>query len=174
MTLSVQQELGRLAVTVTITNTDAGHHVPTDFPGRHMILVVTATNAHGQALPLRSGETVPAWGGPQSGQPGKAFAKVLRDVKSGEWPVVNYWKQALIVSDNRIAAMEGDTSVYGFAAPSTGGPVTVTAELHFRRVFQEVMDAKGWGTPDILMEAEQLQSSTVTWWEQYLPLVVKQ
>jgi len=145
MTLSAGQSAGRLQVAVTITNTDAGHHVPTDFPGRHMILTVTATGGRGQALSQQGGPTVPDWGGAQAGLPGQAFAKVLRDVETGESPVVSYWKQALIVSDNRIPALVSDTSVYTFTAPAAGGPVTVTAELRFRRAFQAVMDGDGRG-----------------------------
>jgi len=173
MTVSAQQIMGHLRVTVTITNTDAGHHVPTDFPGRHMILAVTATGGQGQALSLQGGPTVPDWGGAQAGQPGTAFAKVLRDVESGESPVVSYWKQALIVEDNRIPAMGSDTSVYTFAAPVAGGPVTVTVELRFRRAFQEVMDAKGWDTPDIVMEEAQAMLSVQPWWDVFLPLVMR-
>jgi hypothetical protein len=174
MTVSARQVANWIWVTVAITNTDAGHHVPTDFPGRHMILVITATNGQGQTLSQHSGPTVPDWGGAQAGRPGKAFAKVLRDVKTGESPVVSYWKQALIVSDNRIPAMGSDTSVYTFAAPVAGGPVTVTAKLHFRRAFQAVMDAKGWDTPDIVMEEAQAMLSVQPWWDVFLPLVIKE
>ena len=174
MTVSARQAANWIWATVTITNTDAGHHVPTDFPGRHMILAVMATDGQGQALPQQSGPTVPDWGGAQAGRPGKAFAKVLRDVETGESPVVSYWKQALIVSDNRIPAMDSDTSVYTFAAPVTGGPVTVTAELRFRRAFQAVMDAKGWETPDIVMEEAQATLSVQPWWDVFLPLVFKE
>jgi hypothetical protein len=152
MTLHVEQVGELVSVTVTITNTEAGHHVPTDFPGRHLILTVVAQDGLGQALPLQDGSFVPAWGGAQAGLPGKAFAKVLRDVQTGEAPVVSYWKQALIASDNRIPALGRDRSVYAFAASPGGGPVTVTAELRFRRTFQAVMEAKGWNEPDIVME----------------------
>ena len=173
MTLSAGQSVGRLQVAVIITNTDAGHHVPTDFPGRHMILTVTATGGRGQALPQQGGPTVPDWGGAQAGLPGRAFAKVLRDVETGESPVVSYWKQALIVSDNRIPALVSDTSVYTFTAPAAGGPVTVTAELRFRRAFQAVMDDKGWDTPDIVMEEAQATLAVQPWWDLFLPLVMR-
>ena len=173
MTLSAQQVKGDLQVTVTITNTDAGHHVPTDHPGRHLVLVITATDGLEQALSQQSGPTVPDWGGAQAGLPGQAFAKVLRDEETGESPVVSYWKPTTIVSDNRIPAMGSDTSVYTFDAPAAGGPVTVTAELRFRRIFQAVMDAKGWGTPDIVMEETQVELSTEPWWEIILLLLWK-
>jgi hypothetical protein len=160
LTLSAHQVANQVEVTVTITNAHAGHHAPTDFPGRHMILVVTATNEQEQTLLLHSGPTVPQWGGAQAGLPGRAFAKVLRDVQSGESPVVSYWKQALIVSDNRIPALESDTSLYTFAAPVGGGPLTISAQLRLRRAFQAVMDAKGWTDPDIVMEQEQIELYT--------------
>ena len=140
---------------MVITNTGAGHHVPTDYPGRHMILTVEAS-AGGQPLALTSGDIVPAWGGVEAGLPGKAYAKVLRDVLSGEAPVVSYWKQALIDSDNRIPALAADRSSYRFAAPAGGEPVTVQASLRLRRVFQSVMDAKGWDMADIMMEEAEV------------------
>jgi len=117
------------------------------------------------------GPAVPAWGGAQAGQLGKAYAKVLRDVATGEAPVVSYWKQTQIVSDNRIAALESDASTYTFAAPRAGGTVTVTAELRFRRVFQEVADARGWDVPDIVMEEQETVLVAAPWWAVYLPLV---
>jgi hypothetical protein len=154
MTLSLEETGGQLVVTVTITNTGAGHHVPTDHPGRHLILTVTAEDGQGQPLALRSGPTVPGWGGVQAGLPGKAFAKVLRDVRTGESPVVSYWKQVLIESDNRIAALDSDTSIYTFPMPAQEA-VTVKAELRFRRLFQGEMDARGWSEPDFVMEERE-------------------
>jgi hypothetical protein len=160
-------------VEVAITNTEAGHHVPTDFPGRHMILTVEARDGEDQALPRHSGSMVPPWGGAEAGLAGKAFAKVLRDVESGEAPVVSYWKQTLIESDNRIAALESDVSAYAFTAPAGGGTVTVTAELVFRRAFQDVMDERGWDTPDIVMEERGVVLTLGPRWEVYLPIVLR-
>lgn len=173
MTLTAQAITNTIRVSVTLTNVGAGHHVPTDFPGRHMILVVAATDGQGQALLLRSGSTVPEWGGIQAGQPGKAFAKVLRDIKSGESPVVSYWKQVVIVSDNRLPALGSDTSSYTFAAPPSGGRVTITAELRFRRAFAPVMLAKGWPTDDIIIQQAQLDLVVQPWWSYYLPLLLR-
>jgi hypothetical protein len=153
--LAAEERNGTVAVTVVITNTGAGHHVPTDYPGRHMILTVRAS-ADGQPLALADGGVVPEWGGAQAGLPGKAYAKVLRDVRSGEAPVVSYWKQALIDSDNRIPALAADRSSYSFVAPGGGGPVTVQASLRLRRVFQPVMEAKGWAMADVVMEEAEV------------------
>ena len=172
MSLTAKQALDTVQLTVTITNVNAGHHVPTDHPGRHMILTVAVTDGQGQALSQKGGSTVPEWGGAQAGLPGKAFAKVLRDAQTGQSPVVSYWKQTFIVSDNRIPAMGSDTAVYTFAAPAAGGPVTITAELRFRRAFQLLMDSRGWVAPDVVMQEAQVSLITQPWWNFYLPLIL--
>jgi hypothetical protein len=171
MTVSVQQEFGRLIATVTITNTGAGHHVPTDHPGRHMVLTVWAVDEQSQQLAQQGGPTVPEWGGAQAGMPGTVYAKVLRDVHSGEAPVVSYWKQTLITSDNRIPARESNLTVYTFAIPETGQSATVTAELLFRRAFQDVMDARGWTAPDVIMAEAEAVFVVQSNWDLFLPLL---
>ena len=171
MTLQAEPAGNQLRAVVAITNTQAGHHVPTDFPGRHMILTVAASDGEGRPLARTGGPTVPDWGGGQAGLPGKAFAKVLRDVATGEAPVVSYWKPTILVSDNRIAAMEGDVSRYTFALPEGCGDVTVRADLRFRRAFQAVMDERGWGTADIVMEEREVTVGVCGAWVVYLPLV---
>jgi len=88
---------GRIRATVTITNTGAGHDYPTDQPARHLILVVRAMDAGGADLTQVAGETVPVWCGvgdapdDYGGRPGKAFAKVLRSLNTGEEPTAAYW-----------------------------------------------------------------------------------
>lgn len=171
MTLDIKQEAGRLWVTVALTNFGAGHHVPTDHPGRHMILTVSAVDESEQPLKQLSGPTVPTWGGEQAGLPGKAFAKVLRDALSEASPVVSYWKQTFIDGDNRIPAMGSNTSMYLFQLPVSGEGVTVSAELLFRRLFQEEAQARGWEEPDILMEKTQTEITTAPWVTVYAPLV---
>jgi hypothetical protein len=173
MTVRARQVAGQVRVTASITNTEAGHHVPTDFPGRHMILTVAVTDGEGRPLAQRSGPAVPDWGGPQAGLPGKAFAKVLRDIETGDAPVVSYWKQTVIVSDNRIPALESDSSTYTFASPGAGERITVTTVLRFRRAFHETMDLRGWDTPDILMEETTFSLSLHPWWDIFLPVVLR-
>jgi len=171
MNISTGQTIGDIIVTVTITNTGAGHHVPTDHPGRHMILTVQTMGDQGQSLQQRGGPVVPGWGGLQAGMPGMIYAKLLRDAQSGESPVVSYWKQTFIQSDNRIPARESDTSLYAFAAPSAGGTITITAELRFRRMFQEEMDARGWAAPDVVMVESVTTMDAEAHWELFLPVL---
>ncbi|MBN2549688.1 MAG: carboxypeptidase regulatory-like domain-containing protein [Anaerolineales bacterium] len=160
-----------LVVTVTLKNTGAGHHVPTDHPGRHMILAVAAVDQMGQPLVQVEGSIIPFWGGEQAGWPGIAYAKVLRDALSGDFPVVSYWKQAFIQSDNRLPALASDTTVYKFLLPVTGGELTISANLFFRRNFQADMDARGWEEADILMEQAAALINSPPIWVSYFALV---
>ena len=163
--------LDQVVVDVTLTNTGAGHHVPTDHPGRQMILTVSALDGAGQPLPRLAGSSVPDWGGPQAGQPGKAYAKLLQDAASGEMPVVSYWKQTFIAGDNRLPALGSDATRYVFQVPPGGGTVQVSVEVRFRRLFWDLMQAKDWGEADLLMENWQGDLSVRPWSRVYLPLL---
>lgn len=166
------QRGGKIQVSIDITNTDVGHHVPTDHPGRHLILIVKILDEQNQPLPLIAGSRVPTWGGAQSGVPGKAFAKILRDTESGNYPVVSYWKQTSIISDNRIPAGKTDSSAYTFMAPPGGETVQLYVELRFRRLFDDTLSAKDWGTADVIMEQVSQSMQVSPWWEYYLPLAI--
>jgi len=152
MWVDTEWRRGEIVVRVTLKNTGAGHHVPTDFPGRQMLLLVAAEDAAHHPLSFKAGSTIPSWGGAQAGQAGKVFAKILRDVQTGEKPVVTYWKQTLIDSDNRLAAEAVDVSEYRFAAPTSPPPAEVSVRLLFRRVFDNVRAQRGWNIGDIVME----------------------
>jgi hypothetical protein len=162
MTATAQLEGETVVVQVDIINDKTGHHVPTDSPLRHLILLICATDAQGNILQQLDGPTVPEWGGVgdptqgyYAGLPGKAFAKVLEELWTEVSPTGAYWNPTRVLDDNRLSAFVTDTSVYTFAAP-TGGEVTVKVTLLFRRAFKELMDQKGWDVPDIVMEQAAL------------------
>lgn len=153
---------GQLTVLVTITNDKTGHDVPTDSPLRHMILLVSATDAGGHQLAQIDGPKVPTWGGvgrPEDGYyaglAGKAFAKVLKERWTGVSPTGAYWNQTVIVSDNRIAAFATDSSSYTFAAQPDVA-VTVDVKLLFRRAYKQLADLKKWNDPDLVMASEHV------------------
>ncbi len=158
MTASASREQDQVLVEVTIVNDKTGHHVPTDSPLRQMILLVSAVDEQGQTLPLREGPTVPDWGGVgdaeqgyYAGLPGKGYAKILIELWTEISPSGAYWNPTHIVSDNRLAAFESDTSKYIFES-SAGSEIKSRSHLLFRRAFKELMDQKGWDVADILME----------------------
>lgn len=162
-TLNLQAERSgdQVRVRVRVTNSGAGHHIPTDSPLRNMILLVRAIDADGRPLTQTAGPVIPEWGGVgdpadgyYAGQAGVLYAKILADAFTGETPSAAYWRPTRLVSDNRIAALDYDTSVYTFAIPAAASGVTVEARLIFRRAFIDLMRLKGWDTPDILMEQQ--------------------
>jgi hypothetical protein len=149
-------------VDVAITNDRTGHHVPTDSPLRHLILLVRATDGNTQSLAQRAGPTVPEWGGkgdPEQGYyaglPGKAFAKILEERWTAVAPSGAYWNPTVIQSDSRLAAMATDTSSYVFEA-GADRPIHIEVVLLYRRAFKELMDQKGWEVPDIVMERDSI------------------
>lgn len=152
----------RLVVDVSITNDKTGHHVPTDSPMRHMILLVEARDEAGRVLAQTSGPAVPSWcgvGDPAvgnfAGMAGKAFAKVLEELWTGVSPTAAYWNHTRLISDNRLAAFATDRSTYTFAAPPIGR-LTIKVTLLFRRAFKALSEQKGWFDPDIEMACEEL------------------
>jgi hypothetical protein len=159
MWVEAYREGSRLVVTVTVTNDQTGHHVPTDSPLRHLILLVEATGPDGRTLTHLEGPQVPEWGGigdpvqgNYAGLPGKAYARVLQELWTEQAPSAAYWNPTRVLSDNRLAAYSSDTSVYSFATPPTE-PVQLHVRLFFRRAFRLLAQQKGWNDPDILMES---------------------
>ena len=151
MTVAVERKQERVSIQVELVNDRTGHHVPTDSPLRHLILTVEVTDEQGQYLAHLEGPVLPEWTGSYRDLPGKVYAKVLEELWTGLSPSMAYWNPTRVLSDNRIAAFETDTSTYVFAAPGEG-EVTVKVTLIFRRAFIQVMDWKAWEAPDIVME----------------------
>lgn len=155
---------GILTVSVEITNDRTGHHVPTDSPLRHLILLIDVEDPQGNPLELVDGETLPEWCGTDygrpghyAGQPGKAYAKILEELWTEISPSGSYWNQTRIVSDNRLAAYESDMSSYIFKTTENGCHVSV--KLIYRRAFITLAEQKGWDLDDIIM-AESSESIT--------------
>ncbi len=161
---------GRVGVRVSVTNSGAGHHVPTGSPMRNMILLVAARDSRGNGLRLVKGGRVPSWGGEGSpadgnyaGLPGKGFAKILGDLV--EYPAdprqgrrfsrhdpAPYWRPTAVLSDTRIPAEATDESRYEFELPAlhdpAAAPVTVETRLVYRRTF------RSWGALDRIKPGE--------------------
>jgi mono/diheme cytochrome c family protein len=165
MDVQADRQGEQLVVTVAISNDQTGHHVPTDSPLRHLILLVRAVDEQGHLLRQSGGPTIPEWGGigdPNQGYypglPGKVFAKVLEELWTEVSPSGAYWNPTRVLSDNRLAAFATDTSSYTFAAP-TEREITVDTTLLFRRAFMKLMDQKSWEAPDIIMGHKQIRVS---------------
>jgi hypothetical protein len=152
----------RVEFEVAITNDKTGHHVPTDSPLRHLILLVAASDGQGLPLVQIEGSAIPEWIGRgettlgyYAGLPGKAFAKLLEETWTGVFPTASYWNPTRLASDNRLAAYATDVSRYRFSAPVTG-QATIEVTLLFRRAFKTLMVQKGWDVPDLIMARQRL------------------
>lgn len=141
---------GSVRVDIEVQNTMTGHHVPTGVTVRNMILLVEAVHASdGSPLAFESGSVVHELGGVgdpaqgyYAGQPGRLFAKFIRDA-SGNGPTF-FTDAAELVFDTRLPALATDASSYAFEVPRGMGDVTVRARLIYRRAFRAVVDAKQW------------------------------
>jgi hypothetical protein len=156
---------GKLSVEVKLTNVFAGHHMPTGSPLRHMILLVEAKDENGNLLKQSEGSVVPKFGGEgdaskgyYSGLPGKIYAKVLQEWWTGTTPTASYWNRTRILSDNRIPALESDSSSYQFLAPKIDA-ARVEVRLVYRRAFIQLANWKKWELPDLPMLKKTLEVS---------------
>ena len=154
MDVAHEIENGALRLNIQLTNVKAGHHVPTDHPGRHMILRVRALDENGETLVLQEGTVLPEWIGELAGEPGVVYAKVLEDAISRTYPVVDYWNPTLIRTDNRIAANESRTVEFTFELEDE--PVTVEIELIFRRIYEPIAKIYKWDLGEIQLTSESL------------------
>lgn len=156
MTSTAAIENGKLVVDINIVNDQAGHDVPTDSAMRHIMLVIKATDATGKSLELHNGTKLPAWAGNYADDPGKIFAKVLKDEATGESPTGAIWRPVSVVSDTRLKPFVPDTSQYLFDVAGDDA-ITVDVQLVYRYAPQELMEQKGWPDQDIMMKHVTIQ-----------------
>jgi hypothetical protein len=123
---------------------------------RHLIVWVDAQDMNGISLNQTNGPKVPTWAGVGAvsegnygGKPGMIYAKVLKEDWTDVSPTAAYWNFTRIVSDNRLAQGESDTTTYVFAAPATTAQVKVT--LLYRSAFKKLATQKGWKLEDIVI-----------------------
>ena len=142
-----------LRVTVDVTNSGAGHHVPTGVTLRNMILLVSVLDRDGVRLEQIGGPIVPNWGGVGdltqgnfAGLPGKGYARVLVDEFLAENVL---FTEAVQAFDNRIPAGVTDTTTYAFQLPKKWAKlgIGVKTKLYYRRAFKPTADQRRWNVP---------------------------
>lgn len=163
MNASARIKDGKVVVDVTLINDKTGHHIPTDSPLRHMILLVEAKDSRGGALKQLSGPRLPDWcgrgelsKGHYAGYPGKAYAKLLKEKWTEVFPTGAYWNHTELVSDNRLSAFAADRTEFAFAKAENKS-VVVTVKLLYRRAFITLMEQKKWNVPDIVMAEKRFR-----------------
>ena len=165
LTLEAKQLPEGIRVRTKVVNDRTGHHVPTDSPLRHLILVVRAYGRGASELSLKAGPVLPEWcgsGNPADGNyagfPGKVFVKLLEEVWTGVSPTAAYWNPTRVVMDTRLGAFQSDAGEFLFKAPDSGD-VRIEAVLLYRRAYKKLMDLKGWNDPDIVMKSAAVSVS---------------
>ncbi len=165
LSLEAEQLPEGIRVRTKVVNDRTGHHVPTDSPLRHLMLMVRAYDSEGTTLSLKAGPVLPEWcgtGNPSDGYyaglPGKVYVKLLEEIWTGVSPTAAYWNPTRIVMDTRLGAFESDAGEFLFAAPDSGN-VRIEAFLLYRRAYKKLMDLKGWIEPDIVMESAAVSIS---------------
>jgi hypothetical protein len=141
-------------IKVHVTNTDAGHWIPTGETMRSVMLIVRATGENGKPLKLIKGERLPDWAGVgnplvgnDAGLPGSVFGRVLTDAKGT--PNVPFWRATAVVSDTRVRPKSTVTKVYQFALNSPDEEPNAEAGLVYRPVFRPLAKSKNWLIDDI-------------------------
>jgi len=137
-------------VEVAITNDQTGHHVPTGVTIRNMILLVEASQASDGEPLEHTGSTVihdlggvgdPAEGY-YAGLPGRLYGKI--NISEAGGSPTFFTDAVAIVTDNRIAALETDTTNYTFAIPAEAGDINLRARVIYRRSWRALVDGKDW------------------------------
>lgn len=150
-TASIEVSQDELRITVSLTNTGAGHHVPTGVSIRNMVLLVEATTADGASLAFTGDQVLAAEAGvgdPANGYfaglAGKLYAKSSAGA-DGTAPVF-FTDAVRVASDTRLPALVTDTTEYRFGRPMNAAEVTVRVRVIYRRAWRALVDAKGWTT----------------------------
>lgn len=143
-----------LSLTVYVTNTNGGHWIPTGETMRSVLLTLDVRDESGRELELIQGPRLPDWAGsdsggsgPQGGQPGTVFARVLQDAKGTL--NVPFWKATGIASDSRIRPKTTVKLSYQFALRDPDEEPEATATLVYRPAHRSLAASKIWDTKDI-------------------------
>ncbi|MDP6442437.1 MAG: multiheme c-type cytochrome [Pirellulaceae bacterium] len=134
---------------VEIVATDVGHRVPTGFIDHHLILAATAEDSAGAAMKQVRGERLGGEAGPQAGQAGFLFGRVLRD-EAGAGPLP-FWRAFDDPVDTRLAPEEPRRFEFEFEAPIK----SFTVRLLYRSFWPPVAAEKEW--PDDTIEIRTLK-----------------
>lgn len=129
-----------VAGTVTITNSGAGHYLPTGLTEvRQMWLTVVSTDKDGKETEIAK----------------RVFGTVLRDAK-GNYPV-ELWNATDIHSDDRIAPMESAVVTFTASLPSGTDSGQIVARLLYKATGDELAEQSGTKNPSTTMaEATQV------------------
>jgi hypothetical protein len=132
-------------VETELTARNVGHRVPTGFPDRQLILVVTATDSAGRAVAMTDGPRLPPSTGRWPGHAGTLYAKQLIGEKNRT--PIPFWLHVENVEDTRLTPAQPDRRAFVVGDSAR----RVSVQLWYRRFWHEVADARGWTDNDRLI-----------------------
>jgi hypothetical protein len=139
LSLSLERKTDAVRAEIEVLAEGAGHRVPTGFVDRHLLLVVEAVDGAGKPQNLMNGPRMSTVAGkPLADQPGKLFAKLLKD-PDGRSPAP-FWNADPEAEDTRLFPGRVDQAVFLFP-PATE---RVRAQVLYRPFWQDVAVSKGW------------------------------
>ncbi len=147
--LHVRQEDGQLIGHVQLSNTGAGHRVPTGVTIRNMILLVEAYDEHGPLAYLGDAHVGPLGGEGDPAQgyyatlPGKLYAKVNASADGQQ--AVLFTEAVRIDRDTRLKPFETDALEFPFAI-AEGEDLSMRVRVIYRRAWRDLVDTKSWTT----------------------------
>jgi hypothetical protein len=139
-------------VQVEVSAVDVGHHVPTGFIDRHLILVVEGQAADGTSIAVQSGPRLSAAVGDATvvGAAGALFAKQIAD-EAGNQPVP-FWQFHRVAADTRLRP--GEPQHFRWSFPKQTSVVVV--RLTYRRFWKIDADRKRWPDNELVIFEERL------------------
>jgi hypothetical protein len=140
---------------VTVRVDGVGHHVPTGFIDRHLIVVVEAFGLHNEPIRPKAGSPLlPTLAGTRlQGLAGRLYAKQTVDF-DGLQPIP-FWRARPEMVDTRLVPDRTDRGLYTF--PGQIGRLRF--QVLYRRFWEEVALAKGWGDYEIQLVDHSLKLS---------------
>jgi len=114
MESQIQRKGNNAKVTLSITNSNVGHKIPSGFPYRKVILNFIATNGEGKEIFADE----------------RVYTKTLHDQYGNE--VYDFWKASSIVMDNRIKPKETRTEVFEFEVKDGTDKLEIQATLNYQ------------------------------------------
>jgi hypothetical protein len=132
-------------VDVELVADSVGHRVPTGFVDRHLVLLVSASDAKGKPVDLTDGPRLPASAGKWKGAAGVLYAQQL--IGESDRTPIPFWLHVTKTRDTRLRPERPDRQTFTFAEPAR----RVTVQVWYRRFWQDVADARGWTDNDLLV-----------------------
>jgi len=142
----------RWRIDVSLATRDVGHHLPTGYIDRQIILDLVAFDREGHAVDLLSGPRLPPHAeAPLAGRAGFLFARVLREEEQSA--PAPFWREIDSEVDDTLAPGRVWEESFHFPAEAVRAEVI----LRFRRFWKDVADEKHWPDDTVVVHRQDVR-----------------